>query len=462
MCFAEGEVLEEGISYSVQRIWGSCLEQSSPLFLGNDGRTPNGPTACVRVLARRASSSAVVFSNCGNCAPVSSRSQFSELRPRAVAKNRKICESATPRYIGTRISSRVFGTEGAGMVNSFAEENSKGPRSDYARRRTILGFDIGGTKTAVVEGTTKAEILQRIEFPTEACRPFEEIFPKISSVADDLIKEASGCKRDLNAVSVSIGGPLRIQEGVLLDPPHLPGWHHVRLKERLEQRFPGLPISIEHDGNAGALAEFNFGIGRKKPGLKNLVFLTFGTGIGAGLIVNGQIVHGATDTAGELGHWRLAEQGPEGFGKAGSWEGFASGAGLVKLASQMFPTRWHSNVPIHGLVQAMIAGETEATAVLEEAAMWMGRGLALIVDAFNPEVIVLGSRAVLLGDRVIGPARRVVQKEALPQAAAACEILPAALGLQIGDVAALMAALNDPVARIALGCETTCLAQELL
>jgi glucokinase len=246
----------------------------------------------------------------------------------------------------------------------------------------------------------------------------------------------------VTALSVSVGGPLRIAEGILIDPPHLPGWHGVRLKDRLAERFPGLPVSVEHDGNAGALAEFHFGVGKARSDLRHLIFLTFGTGLGAGLIVNGQILHGATDTAGEVGHWRLAPDGPVGFGKAGSWEGFASGAGLVELAGRMFPRRWTRETPIRQLVDSMLADDPEALRVAEEAGEWMGRGMALLVDAFNPQVIVLGSLAVALGERVLAPARRVLAAEALPQAVAACEVVPSALGKSIGDVAALMAALT--------------------
>lgn len=307
---------------------------------------------------------------------------------------------------------------------------------------TILGFDIGGTKTAVVEGTQDAAILQRRKQPTEAHRPFDETFPSLISLAKDTIQEAAHAGRHIGAVSVSIGGPLRIGEGVLVDPPHLPGWHGVRLKDRLQAPFPDLPVFIEHDGNAGALAEFHFGVGRDRPDLQHLVFLTFGTGLGAGLIVNGQILHGATDTAGEVGHWRLADTGPEGFGKAGSWEGFASGAGLVILANRLFPHRWTPDTPIRSLVEAMLHDDPDALTVATEAGEWMGRGMALLIDALNPQVIVLGSLAVVLGERVLAPARRVLTEEALPQAVAACEILPAALGAGIGDVAALMAAIT--------------------
>jgi glucokinase len=307
---------------------------------------------------------------------------------------------------------------------------------------TIIGLDVGGTKTAVVEGTRGAEILQRDEAPTEAARPFDETFPALAARVEQTVRRAAEAGRSVTALSVSVGGPLRIAEGILIDPPHLPGWHGVRLKDRLAERFPGLPVSVEHDGNAGALAEFHFGVGKGRRDLRHLIFLTFGTGLGAGLIVNGQILHGATDTAGEVGHWRLAPDGPVGFGKAGSWEGFASGAGLVELAGRMFPRRWTRETPIRQLVDSMLADDPEALRVAEEAGEWMGRGMALLVDAFNPQVIVLGSLAVALGERVLAPARRVLAAEALPQAVAACEVVPSALGKSIGDVAALMAALT--------------------
>ena len=316
----------------------------------------------------------------------------------------------------------------------MVEQNSR-------KLQSIVGFDIGGTKTAIVEGTREAEILQREELATEARRPFEETFPRILQSAHRILETAAGAGREVIALSVSIGGPLRIAEGVLIDPPHLPGWHGVHLKARLEQEFPRLPVFIEHDGNAGALAEFHFGAGKGRAELRHLIFLTFGTGLGAGLIINGQVLHGATDTAGEVGHLRLAWEGPTGFGKAGSWEGFASGQGLVELAAQMFPRRWSQGSAIREVVEAMLADDPQALAVAAEAGKWMGRGMALLVDTLNPQMIVLGSLAVALGDRVLAPARQALAEEALPQAAAACEIVPARLGKRIGDVASLMAAL---------------------
>jgi glucokinase len=320
-------------------------------------------------------------------------------------------------------------------------------------KRSIIGLDIGGTKTACVEGTSDAQIVQRIEWPTHAERPFAEGFPEIVGRVESLLVVARSEGRTPIALSVSIGGPLKIDAGFLINPPHLPGWHNLPLKACLSQAFPHLPVFVEHDGNAGALAEFHFGIGKTRTNLRHLIFLTFGTGIGAGFIVNGQILLGATDTAGEVGHWRLADDGPLGFGKRGSWESFASGAGLIELAAQMFPARWNSQTPISILVRAMVENNREALQVCDVAGAWMGRGLALLIDALNPQVIVFGSLGVVLGERIFAPARKVIAAEALPQAAAACELLPCSLGKHIGDVAALMAALTDPSVRHLIAAE---------
>jgi glucokinase len=308
---------------------------------------------------------------------------------------------------------------------------------------TIVGIDIGGTKTAVVEGTCEAQIIKRSEIPTNAHRSFNQTFPRLAAVVQDMIDEAQRAGRRVTAISVSVGGPLQIIDGVLGQPPHLPGWHGVRLKDRLDRRFPALPVYLEQDGNAGALAEFHFGVGREMPGLRHLVFLTLGTGLGAGIIVNGQLLRGACDMAGEIGHMRLSPDGPSGYGKFGSWEGFCSGAGMVEIAREMFPQRWGHQMQISDLVQAIVLNDKDALQVAHEAGAWLGRGLALLVDMLNPEVIVLGSLAVALGERLLAPARSTLAEEGLPRAVAACKVIPSTLGKRVGDVAALMAALND-------------------
>jgi glucokinase len=239
------------------------------------------------------------------------------------------------------------------------------------------------------------------------------------------------------AISVSVGGPLDIERGVLYSPPHLSTWGEAPVKAWLEEQFD-LPVYVEHDGNAGALAEFMFGAGR---GSRNMIFLTMGTGLGAGLILNGRLYRGSNDQAGEVGHVRLADAGPVGYGKIGSWEAFSSGDGLVKLAHWRQPGRWPENITTRELISGALEGDPAARDVISEAGRWFGHGLAILVDLLNPEVIVIGTLGVLLGDLLLEPARQVLQAEALPRAVGTCRIVPAELGSRLGDVASLMAGI---------------------
>jgi len=235
-----------------------------------------------------------------------------------------------------------------------------------------------------------------------------------------------------------VGGPLDIEKGILYAPPHLAAWGEAHLKEHLAEAF-GLPVFIEHDGNAGALAEFYFGAGR---GAKNVIFLTMGTGLGAGIILNGAIYHGATDAAGEVGHMRMADDGPEAYGKVGSWEAFASGSGIASLARLRNPAAFAAGVTTSEVVSRALADEPEALAIITEAGEWLGKGLALLVDILNPEVIIIGTLGVVLGDRVLEPARRLMRQEALPISARACRVVPAQLGSKLMDIGCLMAACD--------------------
>ncbi|MEN6481370.1 MAG: ROK family protein [Anaerolineaceae bacterium] len=303
----------------------------------------------------------------------------------------------------------------------------------------ILGLDIGGTKTALVLGTFNAEVVARDEISTPAALAFEPAMQKICPAIDDFLQQLSNAGfQTPQAISIAIGGPLNIEEGILYSPPHLAAWGHAPLKQYLHKRF-NLPVFLEHDGNAGALAEYYFGAGR---GTRNLVFLTMGTGLGAGLILNGAIYHGATDFAGEVGHIRLSDEGPTEYGKVGSWEAFACGAGIQKLAILRNPQAFPPTITTSEIIQRTLAGDTAALELIHEVGTWMGKGLAILVDLLNPEMIIIGTLGILLGDLVLAPAREVLEKEALPISNQACKILPAQLGKSLMDVGCLMAAFD--------------------
>jgi glucokinase len=300
----------------------------------------------------------------------------------------------------------------------------------------ILGLDIGGTKTAVVLGTRQGEIQWRKQFATESQRGFRQVFDELAQTAQEGVHHSEA---KIEAISVSIGGPLNVLEGVIKSPPNLPGWDDIPLKQLLKDRF-SLPVFVEHDGNAGALAEFFFGAGR---GFRNIIFITMGTGFGAGLILDGKLYRGTTDVAGEVGHVRVAEDGPLCYGKRGSLEGFGSGSGIAKLANVMFPALWDESATVMDVHVAWREGSPEARQVFERAGSFLGRGFAVLADLLNPERIILGGLGMRIGDALLPAAERIFREEALPRATDACRIVPAELGERIGDVASLCAALDQ-------------------
>jgi glucokinase len=297
----------------------------------------------------------------------------------------------------------------------------------------ILGFDVGGTKTAAIAGSLTGQVLDRAVFASRPERGFEAMWADLVAAGRTLI----AARGQPAAIGVSIGGPLDSARGIILSPLNLPGWDAIPLKDRLQDAF-GVPAYIEHDAKACALAEWMFGAAR---GYTQVVFLTFGTGLGAGLILDGRLYRGGTDQAGEVGHWRIAADGPLVYAKRGSWEGYSSGAGLAALAIYQYPGAFPPDVTAADIIAQARAGEDRARALITLSATMLGQGIALLIDLLNPEVVVLGSLAVRAGDLYLPIVRQVAAAEARPEAAQACVILPAALGDQLGDVAALCAAL---------------------
>ncbi|GAB3932006.1 hypothetical protein GCM10028827_29820 [Mucilaginibacter myungsuensis] len=193
----------------------------------------------------------------------------------------------------------------------------------------LLGFDIGGTKCAVLLGQLTDDnimITHKEAMPTD--KPVYDMIEHLFATAESMLAQNGIDKGALTGIGISCGGPLSSRRGLILSPPNLLGWDNVPIVKMARERF-GRPVLLQNDANACAVAEWKYGAGR---GYDNLMFLTFGTGMGAGLILNGQLYSGISDLAGEVGHIRLADMGPVGFGKAGSFEGFCSGGGIAQLA----------------------------------------------------------------------------------------------------------------------------------
>jgi glucokinase len=314
----------------------------------------------------------------------------------------------------------------------------------------IAGIDIGGTKCAVSLGRIGSgetvQILGKQQFPTP--RGHEQALQQLGDALEALLN-AHGCP-ELAAIGISCGGPLDSRRGRILSPPNLPGWDDVDAVTPFRERF-GVPTALQNDANAGALAEWQWGAGR---GCRNMVFLTFGTGMGAGLILNGELYSGTNDLAGEAGHIRLAEDGPLGYGKRGSFEGFCSGGGVGRLAQAMAKEHLQAgkttlycrslddlpSVTAQKVGEAAQQGDELALRVFAVVAEYLGRGLAVLIDILNPEKIVIGS-IYLRQKQLLEPIMlQTLRTEALAQSLAVCEIVPAGLGELVGDYASLSVA----------------------
>lgn len=314
-----------------------------------------------------------------------------------------------------------------------------------------LGFDIGGTKCAVILGKGEMPenhnelIIDKIAFPTDVKRGWKAIIEEMLDSAD-VILARNGIKEpktELIGIGISCGGPLNSRKGTINCPPNLPDWDNVPICDIFSEHF-GIRPNLQNDANACAVAEWKFGSGK---GTENMIFLTFGTGMGAGLILNGKLYSGTSDMAGEVGHIRLEKDGPEGYGKKGSFEGFCSGGGIARLAKKMIEQARQNGKESSLFSEEEISAKTVAIAaksgdelaknIYDKCAEKLGAGLSILIDILNPEAIVIGSiysRDRELFDDIIND---IIKKEALSYSYEVCRILPATLGNSIGDFAAL-------------------------
>ncbi|WP_319561942.1 ROK family protein [Marispirochaeta sp.] len=300
--------------------------------------------------------------------------------------------------------------------------------NDYAP--LFIGIDIGGTKTAVSLGDARGKVLNKKKFPTDD--HYDAVIEKICLHTEHILSARD--IEQIKAIGISCGGPLDPYSGIIQSPPNLPSWDDVPIVQIIADRF-NLPVYLENDANACALAELYWGNGR---GCRNMIFLTFGTGLGAGLVLNGRLYSGTRGLAGEIGHFRLADEGPFCYGKAGSWEGFCSGSGLQKL----FALKYGGTHTAEEICTAAGEGDAEALDVVGLSAEYLGRGIAFLVDLLNPERVIIGSIYSRNEELFRSRMEETLRREALHQAFRDCRIMSAGLGEYLGDMAALGVAIG--------------------
>lgn len=310
----------------------------------------------------------------------------------------------------------------------------------------MIGFDIGGTKCAVCIGQEidgKLQILDKKSIPTNHIVSPYEMIDRMCSLMEEMTDQ-------IDCIGISCGGPLDSKKGIIQSPPNLPGWDNVKITEYLENKY-GCKAYLQNDANACAVAEWKYGAGQ---GCENMIFLTFGTGLGAGLILNGRLYAGTSDMAGECGHMRLSAYGPVGYGKAGSFEGFCSGGGIAQLGQMMARESLQmgktvsycsdmkklDTITAKSIAERANEGFDDAKAVFELCGEMLGRGLSVLIDILNPERIVMGSIFQRSEHLLRESMDKVISRECLEAASSVCQIVPACLEENIGDYAALAVA----------------------
>jgi glucokinase len=318
-----------------------------------------------------------------------------------------------------------------------------------SQETTLLGIDVGGTKVALCVARADGTILARLRRPTEPSGDAAADVARLAADARGLAAQAGVALGSVSAVGVSLPGPLDPEGMRVMDPPNLPGWHDVAVQQMLADALDGLPVHMENDANAGALAEWHFGAARD---FRHLVYLTMSTGVGGGIILDGRPWRGSTWSAGEIGHAPLVWDGePCACGLRGCAEAYLGGAAWAQRLAKIAPPdgrvaelaggREHATPK--ELVQAAREGDAFALEEIARFNRYLAQLLAQLAFTLDPEIIVLGTIVAAAGERlVLEPVRELVRTHTWARIGGSLEIRAAALGEDQPYYAGVCAALS--------------------
>ena len=318
----------------------------------------------------------------------------------------------------------------------------------------IVGVDLGGTNIVSLLMTGKGEIVGRDTRRTLAKEGKDKVLSQIVNSVKRILEESETklgiSSKSIIGLGIGSPGPLSIKKGLVHFAPNLAGWTNVPLVDILRDKL-ALPIFLENDANGAALGEWWRGAGKD---VDNLVLLTLGTGIGGGIIIQGEVLHGAWDTAAEIGHMIIHEGGLVcGCGKKGCLEAYASATGVIKrtlaairegkksILADAVKNRWE-NITCELVYKAAEKGDTLSRWIVEETARYLGIGIASIVNVLNPEMVILSGGMIAAGALIFKPVRKYARENALAAAIEGVEIVPAALSGNSGAIGAAATVLK--------------------
>ncbi|TDC54164.1 ROK family protein [Jiangella ureilytica] len=310
----------------------------------------------------------------------------------------------------------------------------------------VLSLDIGGTKLAVGVVTADGEVHGLLIEPTRRWEGPDAVIARLFELGHRAVA-AAGLDRPVDAVGISCGGPLDSSTGVLISPPHLPGWLDVPLGSMARDEF-GVPAFLENDATAAALGEHRFGAAR---GVRTMIYLTISTGVGGGAVIDGRLHRGAAGNGGELGHLMVRPGGRLcSCGRRGCLEAYVSGTNIAERAAEGLGGPGSAGSSLAGLdpltaadvAAAALAGDAYARAVWTDTTDVLGQALTDLVNVFEPELVVLGGGVTRAGAMLLDPVAEAVARDAMPPAAKAARVVLAGLGDVVCVVGAGVVALD--------------------
>ena len=315
----------------------------------------------------------------------------------------------------------------------------------------ILGVDLGGTKILTAVANSQGKMLSRDHSVTPAAKGPEKVIQSILKSAGRALAQAGIATSQLSAIGIGAPGLSNPETGILFTSPHLPGWRDVPLRDIIEREL-GKKTFLINDANAAALGEFYFGAGQRAC---HFIYITISTGIGGGIIIDGEIYTGASGAAGEVGHMTIDDDGPLcNCGNKGCWETLASGTALAREARLRMKQGGKTaildyaggdmdKVTAQVIHTAAKAGDNLAKELIARTGYYIGVGLANLINIFNPELIVIGGGLSNIGDMLLEPAFKVAGERAYKEAYQAVRFAPPELGRNSGVLGAAAFALQE-------------------
>ena len=310
-----------------------------------------------------------------------------------------------------------------------------------------IGIDVGGTNVKIALVDDNGKIIYSNSVPTYAKMGYEYTVNNIKQAIKDLMKETNTTPSDIEGIGFDFPGQVDCKTGVVKLAPNIPGWVNVPIAQMIEDEFH-IPTRIDNDVRCAALGELKFGAGR---GCEHFICITVGTGIGSGIVINGKVVRGATNAAGELGHIKLQMNGGPicGCGDTGCLEAFASGPAIVAMAQEYIKggksTKFREMAAVEGgeitpymVAKAAEEGDPVAKRIFEIVGEYIGIGLTSVINLLNPERVIIGGGVAESGELLLGPIRKTIKERAMVVAGNAVEIVPAQLGNSAGVIGASM------------------------